>query len=306
MRRLNVWMILGSLIAIMVLMSIFPSSQPINAQDDSTLTPTPEPITESGDYGVGIQSGGMLRRYLLHIPEGYDPATPMPLVISYHGSTSDPLRNANSTRLSTLADEEGFIVVYPEGRGNPRGWLVVAIDDPDIPTDTQFTRDFIADLQFRVHIDPQRIYATGISNGGGMAHRAACELSDLIAAAVSIAGAHALDDPCEPEYSIAILAIHGYDDPLVLYEGREETQQISIPDWTQAWVEYNGCDPDPESDTSEDGNLLEIWENCAENVVVSLMSYDELGHRWPQDGAQLMWDFVSQFTLDGETEEVDD
>lgn len=261
---------------------------------------TPD-VIEPGDYGGTILSAGLLRRYFFHIPEGYDGETLMPMLISYHGFTSTPQENETRTGFSLMADEEGFIVVYPEGYTDPAGWFAQDDAELDYPDDVQFTRDLIQDMRSRYTVDPTRIYITGFSNGGGMAHRIGCDLANTVAAVAAVGGTHLDEDPCHPARAVPMLGIHGIDDQVTPYTGLVDTANDlrleSIPEWAREWAGYDGCDLTPVTDRSQDNLVVDRWTNCDGGAEVVLYSYVQLGHRWHRDASKIIWEFMSQFNL---------
>jgi len=135
-----------------------------------------------------IVSSGKTREYFLYVPRSYDRTKPTPLVISMHGAGGWPVQQRDLSLWNDLADREGFIVVYPSGisgRG-PRTWRV----GRNFQTDVRFISDLIDKLQARYNIDPLRIYANGISNGGGMSFALSCRMSHRIAAVGLVAAAN--------------------------------------------------------------------------------------------------------------------
>src|SRR5512134_1068923 len=130
-----------------------------------------------------IVSSGQEREYLLHVPSSYDRARPTPLVISLHGAATWPAAQRAASQWNRVADEHGFIVVYPSGttlagRGTGvlpfRVWRAEA--GPSVTADSRFISDLIDSLAGTYNIDPARIYANGLSNGGGMAFALSCTL----------------------------------------------------------------------------------------------------------------------------------
>ena len=241
-----------------------------------------------GDY-VGTVPGWN-RDYFVHVPEGYTAEEPVPLLISFHDLGANPPVNAGRTGFNDLSDAEGFIAVYPGGSGNPLGFNVQADAPSGAPDDAQMTRDLIDYLLGQYTIDPQRIYVVGFSLGGGMAHRAACDLSDVIAGASMVAGVYFEGDVCQPTDPVSILGIHGMNDPLVLFDGDTVTQ--SIPTWAARWAEHNGCAATPDvEDDSDAGVRIETWGACADGVQVVLRTMTDLGHDWPDDAAAVIWAF---------------
>src|ERR1700740_3653458 len=138
-----------------------------------------------------IVSSGVTRRYLLYIPRSYDLSKAAPLVISIHPAATWPAVEMGISRWNDLAERYGFIVVYPAGSGvlfggfgpGPNVW-------PGDPEDVKFVSDLIGKLRREYNIDPNRIYANGMSNGGDMAIVLSCQLPDRIAAVGSVAGAY--------------------------------------------------------------------------------------------------------------------
>jgi polyhydroxybutyrate depolymerase len=167
------------------------------------------------------------RPYALDVPPGYDPSHPAPLLLSLHGF-GDTGENLGADRwpLAAVARAHGAFVAHPNGTlssSQERYWNATdaccsfegaAVDD------VAYLTAVIDDVSRRYAIDPKRIWASGISNGGFMSHRLACDRSSRIAAIVSLAGATWLDaSKCAQDAPVSVLEIHGADDPLVKYEG---------------------------------------------------------------------------------------
>jgi polyhydroxybutyrate depolymerase len=134
-------------------------------------------------------SDGRTREYVLHVPPSYDRAKPTPLVISMHGAGGWPVQEMNLSGWNRLADAQGFIVVYPSAAAGagPRIWH--ADRGAGLMRDVRFISALIDTLEAAYDIDPKRIYANGISNGGGMTFVLSCTLSDRIAAFGMVAAA---------------------------------------------------------------------------------------------------------------------
>src|SRR5687767_7007221 len=143
-----------------------------------------------------IVSSGEQREYLLHVPSSYDRTRPAPLVISLHGGAMWPAHQRDISRWNEVADEHGFLVVYPGGMtlletgGRHRVWNVNR--GPGLGKDVRFISDLIDKLQKTHNIDSDRIYANGLSNGGGMSFVLSCTLSDRIAAVGMVGAAQSL------------------------------------------------------------------------------------------------------------------
>lgn len=263
-------------------------------------SPTDPIAYETGDYEGVVFTHGTVREYHLHVPENFDPLANYPLVISIHGYSSSSFQNRYTTRFTEKADEEGFIVVYPEGRPDDQngqlGWYARPSPHPAFADDITFIRDLIDHLASELPIDPERIFATGLSNGGGMSYRLACEMSDRIAAVAPVAGAFAAGDECNNAQPIDVIAIHGMQDNIVEYEGVEGWSE-SLPQWAADWATRNKCDPTKTTTTPEDGLTIDAWSGCADDVEVMLYSYAEMRHQWHADATDLIWEFFSRHTL---------
>jgi len=156
-----------------------------------------------------IVSSGEKREYLLYVPESYDSSRPTPLVIGMHGGGMLPAQQMHLTHWNDLADENGFIVVYPAGTGTVRKWHTFDLG-PGLERDVRFFSELIDTLQSTYNIDPARIYANGLSNGGGMAFVLSCTLSDRIAAVGMVAPAQSLPPGwCANTRPVPMIAFQG-------------------------------------------------------------------------------------------------
>ena len=180
----------------------------------SRSSPDPDPGCMPGTHDLQLVMGSQVRSYRLHVPPAYDSVKPAPLVIGLHGQGGDPAGFEAYSGLSLLADEAGFLVVYPQGLGDLAGWDTWQNSD-----DVLFMRALLTELEIRCAIDPRLIYASGHSRGGGMANRLACDLSDRIAAIAPVSGTYQFGEICSPVRPVPVIAFHGQDDPVVPYNG---------------------------------------------------------------------------------------
>jgi polyhydroxybutyrate depolymerase len=254
-----------------------------------------------------LLSSGVIRHFLLHVPPSYD-GNPIPLVFSFHGYGSNSQQEENVSGLSEKADEAGFIVVYPDGLARyPESTMPAWYTGPGThgDADRQFIRDLIEHIGNLYTIDPKRIYASGISNGGGMSDRLACDLSDLFAAIAPVAGAYGFWEDCNPSRPVAVLAFHGLDDNIIPYAGNEpHAMTPPIEDWAAAWAVRNECTSGPEISRPVDTVTTRTWTDCNENAEVILYTLENHGHSWPGstimpqsttsqavNATDIMWDF---------------
>jgi len=141
---------------------------------------TPAPL-QTGTISASLDFGDRIRTYLIHVPSGYFSKTPLPLVFVLHGATESNASVENLSGMSTKADREHFITVYPSGTGRLPTWnagnccgYAIANHVDDIG----FFRALLEKLERDYAVDRKRVYFTGISNGAMMSYRVACEMAE--------------------------------------------------------------------------------------------------------------------------------
>ena len=241
-----------------------------------------------------IVSSGVARSYLLHVPKSYDRTKATPLVISMHGAGGWPKQQLDVSEWNQLADREGCIVVYPSGqtRGGPRVWRVAAGPAPN--RDVLFISDLIDKLEADYNIDPRRIYANGLSNGGGMSAVLACASWNRIAAVGLVGAARTLPrNWCTDHHPVPMIDFHGTEDPMALYDGGTSwvvSEPLpNVPRWDASWAQRNRCDPRPvETSVTTDVTRRE-YVHCADDASVVLYTIHGGGHTWPGGGPLPEW-----------------
>jgi polyhydroxybutyrate depolymerase len=253
-------------------------------RDESPTAETVKPTAvQTGSFEGEITSSGISRHYILHIPTGYQPGTSAPLVLNFHGYGSNPRQVEAVTGMSAKADEATFLVVYPDGID--KGWR--AGIGPEGERDIQFVRDLIAAIQSQYSVDSKQIYATGISNGGGMANRLGCNLADVIAAVAPVSGAYDAWSQCKPSRPISVMAFHGLADDIIPYDGTHMRSMLPpIYTWAGGWAAWNGCNKMPAETTPVESVTVDTWSGCRESAEVILYTLAKHGHSWP--GSKVM------------------
>ncbi|MBT8451359.1 MAG: hypothetical protein KJO40_05260 [Deltaproteobacteria bacterium] len=253
---------------------------------------------DSSTTHVDLEFDGMVRSYEIHVPPSYDGMTPAPLVLNFHGFTSSGLGQQASSNMDATADAEGFLAVYPNGLD--QSWnaglccgrsATLGVDD------VGFTRAVIEDLSARGCIDPSRVYATGMSNGGFFSHRLACEAADVIAAVAPVAGVLALDPAtCTPSRPISILHLHGTGDPLVRYDGGGLADSPSVESSIAGWLDRNGCTGEPTVTFQNGSATCETTDDCDGDASVTLCTIEGAGHCWPGQPCRVLGDLGESTT----------
>lgn len=233
-----------------------------------------------------LVSSGEKREYLLYVPRSYDPSHPTPLVISLHGAGGWPAQQMRVSEWNRLADRERFIVVYPAGARSPGPRIWHAMREPELEKDVRFISDLIAKLEREYTIDRRRIYANGLSNGGGMSFVLSCTLSDRIAAVGLVASAQTLPWRwCTDDRPVPMIAFHGTADPVIPYRGGQSWISGGLfPDistWASKWALRNRCGTHAiESAIASDVRRRE-YTHCADDAAVVLYTIEGGGHSWP-------------------------
>ena len=248
-----------------------------------------------------IVSSGEKREYLLYVPDSYDPVTPTPLVVTLHGGAIWPALQRDMSEWNRVAESEGFIVAYPAGLpvqgSGPRGWQVTP-PGPGVEKDVRFIADLIDAIGNAHNIDPGRIYANGLSNGGGMAFALSCTLSDRFAAIGLVAAAQMLPwSWCEDARPMPMISFHGTADRIVPYRGGStfvwSDSFPDVSDWTAEWARRNRCRPDAVEFRVAVDVTRRVYNDCADDAAVVLFTLDGGGHTWPGGMPMPKW-FLGQ------------
>ncbi len=251
----------------------------------------------AGDETRTLQVGQLTRSYVIHRPanlkaEALKAGRRVPLVIVLHGGGGNSSNAASMSLMSEKSDKEGFLAVYPNGTGRATNMLTwnsgncCAYAMRKNIDDVGFTRKLIETLVATDNVDPKRVFVTGISNGGMMSFRLACELSDLIAAAAPVAGALSVDT--KPTNPVAIIMFNGMADDHVLYEGGTPRKSFeprvdkSVAYAVSFWTKRNDCATKPQRQVNSSGNVIvDTYKSQTTNADVVLCTIKNGQHSWP-------------------------
>jgi polyhydroxybutyrate depolymerase len=275
-----------------------------------------------------VVSAGLDREYVLHIPGSYEAGSPMPLMVVFHGYAMTAAAQESESGLPSFGEEEGFITVFPEGRGDEQRWLLeldsaeldITTSNPDI----EFVDDLLDKLSAELSVDTDRIYAVGFSNGGWMASAVACTLPDRIAAAAPVAGVMDVGSDCARNSPVPMVTFHGTSDQYEPFDGGIDNApfraslptdvggtfgelplssntilEVSVPEKVRLWAQANGCESDP-SLIEQEGESVQWDFVCPDNAHVVLYEVTGGTHWWGVaagfDTNAMLWDFLSNST----------
>jgi len=231
------------------------------------------------------------RSYVLHVPPAVK--EPAALVIVLHGGGGSAKSAIAQTGFDAEADKRGFITAYPEGTARSNGrfhtWNAGACCGIAVVRgmdDVGFIRAMVAEIAAAYPLDPKRIYATGLSNGGMMAYRLGCEASDLVAAIAPVSAVIVVA-PCEPRFPVSVLHIHGTADrnvPIAGGVGEKSIVKYPYPPVERSiafWAAWDDCGKDPIVSTAAPSVTLRSYPLCTLGIAVDYYVIEGGSHAWP-------------------------
>ncbi|MCU0694350.1 MAG: hypothetical protein MUF54_23425 [Polyangiaceae bacterium] len=303
------------LAATLLLAGCAPDDAVDGADQDASPTASAQPIGEKGILAGRLQPGettvslthqGRMRSYVAYVPRGYNGLADVPLVVNAHAFMQNPSGQAVLSGMNTKADEKGFIVVYPWGTGRQLSFNAGLCCGPAAANgvdDVGFVRAVVTDVSARARVNRKRVYATGMSNGGFLAHRLGCEASDIIAAIAPVAGVNGVPNKCDPRRPVPVMHFHGTDDRVVAYNGGGKFP--GVQETVNDWATRNGCTGAPAQSFNGGNSRCVTRSGCRRGAEVTLCTINGGGHEWPGGGRSVatlnatdhMWNFFSRFSL---------
>ena len=272
-----------------------PDAGAISFGDDGAVPPSRFSCTgktgPGGDTTLTLTSAGILRDALVHVPPSYDPTSGEMLVLNFHGYSSNAPEEEILAEMNPVADSRGFMVVYPDGvdsSWNAGSCCGVAWNNS--VDDVAFTQNLIADLESQYCIDPSRVYATGMSNGGFFAHRLGCEMASTFAAIAPVAGVMGIpDDTCLPSRPMPVLDFHGTANPIVPYDGGGAVSGLggtvvvfqSVAQTISTWLARDSCSTPGKTIYAVGDATCVDYDQCAPGGEVVMCTIAGGGHTWP-------------------------
>ena len=243
------------------------------------------------------------------------------VLFNLHGYGSNALEQMYYTNFNNLANtkENNFILIHPQGaplntvltssssHWNSGGWTIGSTVD-----DVDFIDTIIKLVSQKYNLNQDRIYSTGMSNGGFMSYHLACNLSSKIAAIASVTGSMSKEtyEDCNPTHSTSILQVHGTIDATVPFEGNSALGMRSINDVMDYWKLYDACGIEPISIVTDYFDIEisvqhDTYLNCLNDVQVELYKIEGMGHRWPNkqrygiSATEKIWEFINLYDING-------
>lgn len=242
---------------------------------------------------------GKKRFYLVHLPKSLNKKQPASLVVALHGGGGNMNIQANDEyyKLISQSDKTGSILVFPNGFSRlPRGKFATwnagtccASARDNKSDDVGFIREVVKKVSNDNNIDKDKVFAIGMSNGGMMSYRLACEASDVFKAIAAVAGTDNTIN-CSPKKPVSILHIHALDDDHVLFNGglgpkaiskKAETSFNSVDVTISKWIKFNQCSKQPSKVLSVKGAYCDLYSKCLSHSSVKLCVTEKGGHSWP-------------------------
>lgn len=292
-----------------------------------TEAPLQDRLARPGDYEFTLVHEGLTRRYLVHVPRSLDPAARNAVVLGLHGGGGHAAHFARDENYGVISASErhGFIAVFPNGYSRNRRGLFATWNagaccgdarDRNVD-DVGFLAAVIDRVKRQASVDDARVYAIGMSNGGLMAYRLACEIPDRVRGVMAVAGT---DNTlaCDPARPTPVLHIHARNDTHVLFEGgagdeafrdrSKVTAFVSVPATIEKWVMLNKAETPPRRALTVNGAYCDLYAARPGGAPVQLCVTDSGGHSWPGakkgrrgkeppsqaiDANDLMWSFFS-------------
>ena len=261
---------------------------------------------------ITINHNGVNRDVVYYVPTTFSPGQQLPLLIVLHGLTQSGPGIMAITGFNEIAEQNNFIVCYPSGLN--AAWNA----DMNVTVSTADDKGFIETLaqyfQNNYTTDPLKQYLCGFSNGGFMSHKMACESSMCFAAIASVSGnmSDITYANCNPQFSPAVLHIHGTSDAVVPYSGGAGTG-VSVDQTMEKWRGFLSCDATPTVVTMPNTNLIDLsspqrytFTNCIADLQHIKITGG--GHQWPGIATlvggvgtinmdfyspQVIWDFLN-------------
>lgn len=258
-----------------------------------------------------VLHNGEEREYFLYVPDSYNENTEYPVLLNFHGFGGNAKDYINyESDFRDVAEQEGVILVYPQGSllSGFSHWNAapMAEDNKSNTDDIGFIELLIRNLQQDLSVDPNRIYATGFSNGGMFSYALGCFTEGLIAGVAAVSGLQLNLEDCSPSHPISVLIAHSTTDDVIPYTGSSGV--ASVDETVSFWRTANQTSSEAKESRHNLGDetvWIYTYTGGTNGSEVLHYKVDNGMHMWfdhiieEQSFASLMWDFLSPQTLSG-------
>lgn len=281
--------------------------QELTSIEEATDCQARDTWTPGTTKSFAIESEGYERTYLVHLPQKFSINKSYPLILAFAGKGGTAAGIEDYSHLNTLP----AIIVYPQALVGTDGALAWQ-GAPYSPKtdDVAFIRTLLDRVEGQLCIQKAHIFASGLSNGGGMSWVLSCNLSDRIAAFAMFAGAYYMpENKCQPKRPAAIVNVHGDEDTIVPYTGSTLRKLPPIEEWVKQRAVNNGCQFPPRIAQTTTTTTVTTWTGCKNDATVQNIRLHGAGHIWPStlhitskasgpnDSATSLLDFFMQHPL---------
>lgn len=296
----------------------------VTANYSASCTPGSLPSDPDGYYTLHITYQGIQRQYVIFVPSSYKPSVAAPVVVHLHASDTAPDAEMRLSLMASYSSARGYVVILPEAVNgvwnDGRGFAKIASGNAD---DVGFIDAVIADLASQMNLNQQKMYVTGMSNGGIMTYRLACERPNKFKAFAPVSGGLASELTCNPSTTAPLVIFQGVADPILPYNGGTVSPNrgnvLATESVALSFATKNNCNTTPiktnlpDVDTT-DGTTVTKWvySGCRNGANVELYQIHGGGHTWPGgiqydlesvigktsrdvSATPLMWTFFTQF-----------
>ena len=275
-----------------------------------------------------LEVNGQSRTFLQYLPEGFDAAEQLPLMMCFHGGSGTAEGQLYTGDLRDKADEDRFVLVYPQALPDPNdggstNWQVVTSGElpftvPNPHSDIDFVSNLIDAMQLLHNVDPSRIYAMGYSNGGGFVYDLACRLNDKVTGVGAVARTMYAESyaNCDVNHPTPIVTILGTNDFISSYDGITYAGTLyyhSSDAGNDLWIDLNGLQATAQVTALEDtnpvdGSTVELYQWTDDAGCRELAHYKVVGgdHDWPGSfgnmdivSHEVIWDRLKAFNMEG-------
>ena len=240
----------------------------------------------------GVDHDGLRRTYRVYRPEGAGMLGAIVFVLHGAGGSGAAQERIDGGSFARLAARERFLLAFPDGVG--RQWSDgrgrTRAGDVD---DVGYLTALLDRLRGEYALTGAPAFVAGMSNGGMMAYRLACDVPDRFAAAAAVVAnlSNRLAETCQPGRPISLLVMNGTADPLMPYDGGEVgvgrfvwARVLSTADTVGFWARANGCTAPPVAKArrvEQFGIITEQRPACRGGTEVTLIRVEAGGHTWP-------------------------